>query len=177
MSLLKLPTEENVNDEVKEIFDEMKRTIGIVPNGMKLWSVNPRALKAQWSGMKSILSKNKEDQKLYTIIRYLASNENNCTYCIGLNGSMLINFYGMTEDALVAMQKDPSLAPLDKKNRALLVFAMKSIKDADSVNADDIETLKQLGISEMEMFNIVLAASHMFVVNTLFKTFKVEPDY
>ena len=176
MSLLNIPTEENMTDEVKEIFDEMKCTIGIVPNSMKLWSVNPRALKAQWSGMKSIFSKNREDQKLYAIIRYLASNENSCTCCIGLNGSMLINFQGMTEDELITMQKDPSLAPLDKKNKALLVFAMKSIKDADSVNADDIEALKQLGISEMEMFNIVLAASHMFVVNTLFKTFKVEQD-
>jgi len=53
---------------------------------------------------------------------------------------------------------------------------MKAIKDADSVSANDIELLNELGISEEEMFNIVLAASHMFVVNTLFKTFKVEQD-
>jgi len=80
VSLLNIPTEENTSDEVKEIFDEMKRMIGTVPNGMKLWSINPRALKAQWSGMKSILSLPKEEQKLYTIIRYLASDQNECTY-------------------------------------------------------------------------------------------------
>ena len=176
MSLLHIPAEEEATEDVKKIFAEIESMIGRVPNGLKLWSVSPRALRAQWAGMKSILSRPKEEQKLYAIIRYLASEENGCTYCIGLNGGMLINYYGVTQDELIAMQKDPASAPLDDKNKALLLFAMKAIKDADSVSANDIDTLTRLGISEEEMFNIVLAASHMFVVNTLFKTFKVEQD-
>jgi len=177
MSLLNIPTEENMPDEVKKIFDEMKRMIGTVPDGMKLWSINPRALKAQWSGMKSILALPKEEQKLYTIIRYLASNQNECTYCISLNGSMLINLYGMNENELLEMKKNPATAPLDEKHKALLLFAIKALNNADSINEKDIEHLKDLDILEVEMFNIVMAASHMKVVNTLFKTFKVEPDY
>jgi len=176
MSLLHIPAEEEATEDVKKIFAEIESMIGRVPNGLKLWSVSPRALRAQWAGMKSILSRPKAEQKLYAIIRYLASEENGCTYCIGLNGGMLINYYGVTQDELIAMQKDPASAPLEEKNKALLLFAMKAIKDADSVSANDIDTLTRLGISEEEMFNIVLAASHMFVVNTLFKTFKVEQD-
>ena len=176
MSLLHIPAEEEATEDVKKIFAEIESMIGRVPNGLKLWSVSPRALRAQWAGMKSILSRPKEEQKLYAMIRYLASEENGCTYCIGLNGGMLINYYGVTQDELIAMQKDPASAPLEEKNKALLLFAMKAIKDADSVSANDIDTLTRLGISEEEMFNIVLAASHMFVVNTLFKTFKVEQD-
>jgi len=176
MSLLHIPAEEEATEDVKKIFAEIESMIGRVPNGLKLWSVSPRALRAQWAGMKSILSRPKEEQKLYAIIRYLASEENGCTYCIGLNGGMLINYYDVTQDELIAMQKDPASAPLEEKNKALLLFAMKAIKDADSVSANDIDTLTRLGISEEEMFNIVLAASHMFVVNTLFKTFKVEQD-
>jgi len=176
MSLLYIPSVEEATDDVKEIFTEIESMMGRVPNGLKLWSVSPRALKAQWAGIKSIMSRPKEEQKLYTIIRYLASDENGCTYCIGLNGSMLINYYGVTQDELIAMQKAPSNAPLDKKNKALLIFAMKAIKDADAVSANDIELLRKLDISDKEMFDIVLAASHMYVVNTLFKTFKVEQD-
>ena len=176
MSLLHIPPVEEATDDLKEIFTEIESMMGRVPNGLKLWSVSPRALKAQWAGIRSILSRPKEEQKLYAIIRYLASDENGCTYCIGLNGGMLINYYGVSQDELIAMTKAPSNAPLDKRNKALLIFAMKAIKDADSVSANDIELLSKLGISEEEMFNIVLAASHMFVVNTLFKTFKVEQD-
>ena len=176
MSLLHIPPIEEATGDLKEIFTEIESVMGHVPNGLRLWSISPRALKAQWSGIKSILSRPKEEQKLFTILRYLASDENGCTYCIGLNGGMLINFYGVSQDELTAMQKDPATAPLDEKNKALLLFALKAIKDADSVSANDIELLSKLGISEEEMFNIVLAASHMFVVNTLFKTFKVEQD-
>ena len=176
MSLLHIPPVEEASDDVKKIFAEIESTMGRIPNGLKLWSISPRALKAQWAGIKSIMSRPQDEQKLYAMIRYLASDENGCTYCIGLNGSMLINYYGVTQDELIAMQKAPSNAPLDKKNKALLIFAMKAIKNSDSVSANDIELLSKLGISEKEMFNIVLAASHMYVVNTLFKTFKVEQD-
>ena len=176
MSLLNTPTAENATGEVKEIFNEVESMIGMLPNSIKLWSVSPEALKVQWNSIKVILSKDEENQKLHAIIRYLMSEKNDCKYCIGFNSNMLINMFGFTQDELTSIQKNPSSAPLDEKNRALLVFAMKSVKNADDVNADDIEKLKQLGISEMEMFDIVLAASHMFAVNTLFKTFKVEQN-
>ena len=177
MSLLNLPTVENATGEIKEIFDEIQAAFGMVPNGVRQWSASPKALRSQWDNIKVRLSKDKENQKLHTIIRYLVSDESNCTYCTGFNAGMLINMFGISQDELVALQNDCSQAPLDKKNKALLVFAMKSIKDADSVNADDILTLNKLGISEQEMFDIVHAASHMLTVNTLFKTFKVAQDY
>ena len=177
MSLLKLPTVENATGEVKEIFEEIQSAFGMVPNGVKQWSASPRALKMQWDNIKLRLSKDKEDQKLHTIIRYLVSDESNCKYCTGFNGGMLINMFGVSQDELVALQNDYTTAPLDEKNKALLLLAMKSIKDADSVDANDIKTLSKLGISEEEMFDIVHAAAHMLVVNTLFKTFKVEQDY
>jgi len=176
MSLLNTPTVENATVEVKEIFDEIQGAFGMVPNGIKLWSASPEALKGQWNHIKHRMSKDQENQKLHTIIRYLVSGEGGCNYCIGFNGGMLMNMYGVTQDQLIAMNDKPSTAPLDEKNKALLVFAMKAIKDAESITADDISLLKSLDITEMEMFDIVHAASHMLVVNTLFKTFKVQQD-
>ena len=176
MSLLNIPTAQNARGETKEIFEEIQSMIGMLPNGIRIWSASPEALKVQWSGIKRGFSKDAESIKLAAIIRYLMSNENECTYCIGFNGGMLMNMHGMSQDELLAMKKDPTKAPLEKKNKALLLFAIKAVKSPDSVNAEDIEALKQLGISEEEMFEIVKSASHMFVVNTLFRTFKVEQD-
>ena len=176
MSLLNIPTVENATGEVKEIFDEIQGAFGMVPNGISVWSASPKALRGQWNHIKEIMSKDQESQKLHTIIRYLVSQESDCAYCVGFNGGMLINMYGVTQDALIAMKDDPSSAPLDARNKALLVFAMKSIKNADAVSSEDIQALKDLGIDETEIFDIVHAASHMLVVNTLFKTFKVQQD-
>jgi len=176
MSLLNIPTTENATGEVKEIYNEIEAAFGMVPNGISAWSANPALLRNQWESIKIRLSKDQENQTLHAIIRYLASDENNCTYCVGFNGGMLMNYYGVTQEQLLEMQKNPSSAPLGEKNLALLLFAMKSIKSADDVNAEDIEHLKSLDVSEEEIFEIVHAASHMTVVNTLFKTFKVQQD-
>ena len=176
MSLLNDATLENATGEVKAIFDEVLEKRGMVPNGLRLWSVSPEALKAQWGNIKTMFTKSYEEQKLLTIIRYLAANKNDSKYCIGLAGKMLIKNFEFTEESLLTMLNSPSTAPLDKKHKALLIFAMKSINDSDDINQSDITLLKKIGITEMEMFDIVRTASHMFVVNTLFKTFKVEAD-
>lgn len=176
MSLLQLPTTDDATAEVKEIFEEIQAAFGIVPNALRQWAVNPRALRVQWNDIKITLSKDKENQKLHTMVRYLVSGESQCKYCTGFNGGMLINMFGMTQDEVVALQKDYTTAPLDAKNKALLLLAMESIKNPDSVNEKDIKGLKERGISEVEMFDIVHAAGHMLSVNTIFKTFKLLSD-
>lgn len=176
MSLLNIPTVENATGEVKEIFDEIQGAFGMVPNGISVWSASPKALRGQWNHIKEGMTKDQESQKLHTIIRYLVSDESDCKYCVGFNGGMLMNIYGVSQDELESMKDKPSSAPLNKKNKALLVFAMKAIKHADGVTSEDIDLMKRLGITETEIFDIVHAAAHMLVVNTLFKTFKVEQD-
>lgn len=176
MSLLILPTTQNATGEVKKIFDEMQEIFGMVPNGVRQWSANPQALQAQWEGIKNIMSKSQEEQKLHTMIRYLVSEESSCTYCIGFNAAMLINMFEVSQDELQQLQQNPSTASLNDKNKALLLLAMQSIKSPDSVSIEDIQTLKALGVTEIEMFDIVHEAAKMLVANTLFTTFKVQRD-
>jgi len=176
MSLLNTPTVENASGEVKAIYTEIQNAFGMVPNGIQLWSASPLAIRAQWEHIKANLSKDKDTQKLHAMIRYLVSDENSCQYCTGFNGGMLINMFGLSQDELLNLQKDPASANLEENNRALLVFAMKSIKNADGVNAEDINALKELDLTEEDIFEIVHSAAHMGVVNILFKTFKVEHD-
>ena len=176
MSLLKIATVETATGEVKEIFNEIQSAFGMVPNGIRLWSMNPERLKMAWDNIKELHSKDEDTQKLHTIIRYLISEAEDCKYCIGFNGNMLINIYGMSQDSLLEMSKNPSMAPLGNKNKALLLFALKAAENSDAVNIEDINALKELNISEKEMYDIVYYASQMHVVDTLFKTFKVQAD-
>ena len=176
MSLLNTPSIKNATDEVEDIYNEIESIFGFVPNGIQLWSANPKALKSQWKHIKESLNQDQKKQKLHTIIRYLVSAESNCSYCVGFNGGILINMYNITQEELIAISQNPSTAPLENKNKALLLFAMKSIKDANSITKEEIESLKNFGISEIELFDIVHFASHMLVVNTLFKTFNVQQD-
>ena len=176
MSLLKTVKVNEAEGRVKEMYDEIEAVWGRVPHGMQLWSANLEAFEMHWSAIKKTMSKSDEEKKFYTMIRFLISTENSCEYCMGMNGAMLINFFGLSEDELFAMKQDISKAPIDKKRQALLLLAVKSIEDADAINKEDIEMLKTMGIEESEMFDAVRYAGYMSLVNTLFRTFKVEED-
>ena len=177
MSLLKFVEIKDAKGVVKEVYDEVEETFGMVPNALKIMSLKPEELQHKWSVIKDRLQLDKESQKLFAMVRYLVSQNNDCSYCVGFNAMQLINLFGVSQDELDKLKEDPSTAPLAPKDKALLLFALKSVKNAKDVNSTDIEGLKELGASEEEIFDIVYAASGMFIVNTLLKTFDVELDF
>jgi uncharacterized peroxidase-related enzyme len=173
MSLLKTVEPNEAQGRVKKVYDEIQDTFGTIPDGIQLWSVNPKAVEAQWEHIKEVLSMDKDSQKLHTIIRYLMSESNGCEYCIGFNGGMLINMFGMSPQELQTMKEKPNTAPLNEKNKQLLLFALKAVKNAHAITSDDIAKLEDSGLTQTQIFDIVKSAAHMYVVNILFDTFKV----
>ena len=174
MSLLQVATMQEAQGEVKEIFNEVEKAFGAVTEGLSLWALNPEALKFQWDSIKEQMECDEDTQKMYTLIRYIVSEKNHCKYCIGLNGGMLINMYGMTKEELDEVAGDLSVAKLTPKNQKLLEFALRSISEPQSIKQQDIQELYALGLNDKEIFDLVLTASMMLVVNTLFDTFDVE---
>ncbi len=174
MSLLQVATMQEAQGEVKEIFNEVEKAFGAVTEGLSLWALNPEALKFQWNSIKEQMDNDTDTQKMYTLIRYIISEKNRCMYCIGLNGGMLINMYGMSEEELKEVANNLSVAKLTPKNEKLLAFALRSINEPQSIKQQDIKELHTLGLNDKEIFYLVLTASMMLVVNTLFDTFDVE---
>ena len=174
MSLLQVTKVQEAQGEVKEIFNEVEKVFGVVTEGLSLWALNPEALKFQWNSIKEQMDNDMDTQKMYTLIRYIISEKNHCEYCIGLNGGMLINMYGMSEEELKEVADNLSVAKLTPKNEKLLAFALRSINEPQSIKQQDIDELRSLGLNDKEIFHLVLTASMMLVVNTLFHTFDVE---
>lgn len=177
MSLLKTVKVDEAEGKVKEIYEEVTNGLGKVPNIIQLCSINPDVLEAQWANTKSILSMDKENKKLHIIIRLFVSDENNCEYCTGTYSAMLINMFGMSEDDLVAMKKDPTKAPLSKQNIELLLFTLKAVDNPHDIKKEDIEKLEEFGFSQKEIFDAVYNASNISILNTLSNTFKVVVDF
>jgi len=174
MSLLKVASLEDAEGEVKEILQEIEVTFGMLPAGISLWSMNKKALKYQWNSIKEVFSLDKDSQKMHAVIRYLVSEKNNCEYCVGLNQGMLLNMFAMSKNDIHLLVDDLSIANLEPKNQLLLQLAIQSIDNPKNTTQKTLDELRKHDISEKEMFDIVLAASQMLVVNTLFDTFDVE---
>ena len=173
MSLLHTVEENVATGVVKEVYDELKGMFGTVPDGLKLWSLKPEALQHHWEEIKEGFAKDAEAQKFDAVVRYLVSEAEECEYCVGFNGGLLINMFGMTQDELALMIKEPQTAPLGEKQKALLLFALKVVKQTKDVNSEDIAKLKALDISDKEIFDIAYTATSLVMGDMLMNVFKV----
>jgi alkylhydroperoxidase family enzyme len=173
MSLLNAVEENVATGVVKEVYDEVKTMFGSVPEGLKLWSLNPETLQHHWEEIKKNLAKDVETQKFDTILRYLVSEIEGCEFCVGFNAGLLLNMFGMTQDELATMTKEPKMAPLGEKQTALLLFALKVVRQSKEVNVEDIEHLKAFDITEKEIFDVAYLATNLLVSDMLLNAFKV----
>jgi alkylhydroperoxidase family enzyme len=74
------------------------------------------------------------------------------------------------------MQADPAQAPLDEKQKTLLLFVLKSCEDAHSVTAEDVGRLRSLGWSDGDIVDAVAHGARMVGTNIIFNTFKIDQE-
>jgi len=177
MSIINTIQENKATGQVKDIYHEIKNTWGVIPAPITIMSSSPELLQNQWERYKYFHNQEALSQKLLTIIRLLVSDEAKCEYCIGFNGAILINMFEMKEDEIKLLIKDPSTSPLDNKEKALLMFVLKSIKSKSETNDSDISELKNLGFNDKDILDAVVAGVTMLAGNILFDTFKIDIDY
>jgi alkylhydroperoxidase family enzyme len=177
IALIKTFSPQEATGEVAKVYQEMNASWKMIPNPLKLYSNNPEMLRHKWDSFKFSSNYKNIDDKLQAMIRMLVSIQHDCEYCVGFNEGFLINSFKIPAADVMAMKKDPSLAPLDEKQKALLLFVLKATKDSKSTTKEDITNLKKLGWSDAEIFFTTNYAAQMVAVDILINAFKVQVDY
>jgi uncharacterized peroxidase-related enzyme len=172
--LLNYTSVEQAKDDVKAVYAEIKAAFGIVPEPIKGLSLNPAMLRNTWDMYKIMGSNKNFSPKTTTMMRYLVAEANHCEYCVGFNKGMMLNIFKMSEDEINALQKDPSTAKLDEKQKAMLLFMLKSTSHPTDVNQTDIDVLKNLGWSETDIMEGVKQATEMVATSLFIDTFKIQ---
>jgi len=174
MSLITIPSIESATGDVKAVYDEMLESWGVVPEPIKAFSHNPRLLRNSWEMYKIEAQNENFSPKMTTTMRMLIAESHACEFCIGFNKGMLMNLFEVGEDEIVALQKDPNSAKLDEKQKAMLLFMLKSTSTPHDVTKDDIEALKKLSWSEQDIMEGVNQAAHMVATALFIDTFKIQ---
>ncbi|MCI4406047.1 MAG: hypothetical protein JHC35_02025, partial [Sulfuricurvum sp.] len=111
---------------------------------------------------------------LLAAIRIMVSSGEECQFCIDYNTGMLINMAGWTFDQVTEMRKDPKSANLPERETAMLLLAIKAIRNAHGVSANDLDTLREMGWSDSDILDAVNHATRMLATDIIFNTFKIE---
>jgi len=160
-------------EKVAAIFSAIEQHVGFVPDGLRLYSFSPTLLQNFVGNIGYFNSGERIPPKLMAMIRYLVSSRANCGFCIDMNEGFLSNM-GLSLDEIRAARSNPEAAPFDEKDKTLLRLALKSVAEADSVTAAEIEAARAQGWSDRDIFDAVVQATSNRAFNMVLRAFNIE---
>lgn len=158
---------------VQDVLAMFASQIGFVPDALRLYGISPPLLEAFASSVGYFHGASALPQRLTAMIRYLVSAQAECRYCIDLNEGFLMQM-GAALDDLRAARRDPGKAPVDEKERPLLMLALKAVSNPAEVDAGDLNAARAQGWSDRDCFDAVVQAANNRALNLVLKTFNVE---
>jgi len=115
------------------------------------------------------------DERLYELVTLAAARGLRSSYCALAHGRVLLEHHLSAAD-LVAFATEPTSAPLTPLEAAAVRLAGKVVADATTVSAEDVNELRELGLSDAEIFDIVAAAAARCFFSKTLDALGVQPD-
>lgn len=173
MALIKITPPDKAQGKLAELYKEVETMFGVVPSGVQLLGVSPGILDNQLGIMGHYYGHKTLSTQLLAMIRMMISNACKSSYCLNLNHSILEGA-GFTKEQVDAALADPNNAPLEEKEKALLLFVLKACDNPHSTTQTDVDKLRELGWSDVDIFEALAHGARAVGTNIIFDAFKVD---
>lgn len=127
---------------------------------------------AAWGALNGAI-KQGMDLRRYELATLAAARRLRSSYCCLAHGTVLLEQFGapVREIAL-----DHRAAGLDAVDVAVMDLAERVVDDATSIGDADLQPLRELGLSETEIMDVILAAAARCFFSKALDALGVEPD-
>ena len=139
-----------------ELYEADRLKFGYVPNLTRAFSLRP-GVYAAWRELISQIQAGMELRR-YELATVAAARNLRSSYCMLAHGSVLTSRF-LEPEALRAIVADHRNSGLDEIDVAVMDLAEKVADDATSVTQADIDRLRELGLTDPEILDVVLAAA------------------
>jgi len=156
MPYLQTVPPEDAAGETKTMYDKDLAAQGYVANYTRAFSRRPEVLQG-WLALKNAITSGM-DPRLYELVTVAAATAIRSSYCSLVHGQILAaSYYPANKVASIA--GDEAGEALDAADAAVVRLARKVTEEAERVTQEDIDELRDLGFSDDDVFNIILAAA------------------
>lgn len=168
--------EDEVGGEIAQTYDEIKRHMQLpfVPNIYTALSSSPSALNMLFKMNQAMDEHLTLPQSLAAMINYTIATKSYCEYCSAAH-EMTCRTMGINEETLAMLIEN-----LDEVNprrlKVIIEFALKAAKHPQDLNRDDYEQLREEGVTDAEMVEIVMIAGFAVLSDIVTDALKIEVD-
>ncbi len=173
---LNLPPVDPLPEGTAKFFKICEEKLGLVPNVLLSYAHNIDKLNA-FSGMYNdlMLGDSGLSKLEREMIAVAVSAVNRCFYCLVSHGAAVRELSGKPElgEALVMNYR---VADLDKRQRAMLDFAVMMTEASYKIEEEDRQKLRDVGFSDADIWDIAAVASFYNMSNRMSSAIDMRPN-
>ena len=148
--------EDAATGELAEFYRAQKDNWGFLPEFAHCFAARPQVAHA-WSRL-NLTIREAMDRRRYEVATIAAARALKSTYCTVAHASALRDACADL-DTVRALMLAPAGEPLSEADAKICDFAAKVATDASTVRQEDVDDLRDAGLSDADITDIVLAAS------------------
>ena len=172
MAYVKLPEFDEMTPAIQEKARPILEKTGKLGEIFKLLAVDEKVYFAtDMMVQKFLLEPTELSYDVKEAIALLISKENSCRMCVDVHKS-IAKMLGLTEERIDQILEGIDSIGTDEKEKALLRFCVRaSKKDNYKMMQEDIDALKALGYSDVQIIEAVAITGYFNYINTLSNVF------
>jgi uncharacterized peroxidase-related enzyme len=173
MAFIETISDERASGPVAATFDAERESFGYVPAYSRLFGHRP-AVYAAWRQLAATI-KGEMDVRRYELVTLAAARELRSSYCSLAHGKILAEQF-LDAGTVRDIAAGDAAGALDAADAAVMDLAGKVVEDATSVEQADVDRLRELGLSDDEILDVVLAAALRCFFSKTLDALGVRPD-
>lgn len=172
MAHIDLPEFENMTPAIQDRARPILEKTGQLGEIFKLLAVDEKIYFAT-DGMiqKYLLDETTLSYDIKEAIALLISKENGCKMCVDVHKS-IAKMLGLSDEMIEEILQGVDAMQTDTKDKALLNFCIKAAqKDSYKILKEEIDALKEMGWSDVQIIEAVAITGYFNYINTLSNVF------
>ena len=176
VSKLGVPDPDGLDGDLKALFDKCVEKLGFVPNVFKTYSLRPAKLRNFVAMYNELMLAPSGLSKLEReMVAVAVSSANRCYYCLVAHGQAVRHLSGdPVLGEMIALNY--RVAPLDRRQRAMLDFAWKLTVTPHLVDDADRDGLRSAGLAEADIFDLAETAAFFNLSNRMASATDMMPN-
>ncbi len=172
MAHIKLPEFEEMTPAIQERAKPILEKTGMLGEIFKLMAVDEKVYFATDTMVqKYLLDETTLSYDIKEAIALLVSKENGCRMCVDVHKS-IAKMLGLSDEKIENILQGVDAMNVDDKEKALLNFCLRAAKkDSYKIVKEDIDAIKALGYSDVQVLEAVAITGYFNYINTLSNVF------
>ncbi len=156
------------------MYGAIKLAIGRPSPAFVAMSLHPAYLKAMWSLHKVVMAPGRLKSLEKEVLALAVSAANRCGYCIWAHSNR-VRRLGMEDSLVDGLIQGPEDAPLTRRLKVLVRWAVRSTKTLGDASPHDLEDLRGAGLDDVAILEAAAVVGHFNHLNWVLDALGVEP--